>query len=339
MVIAIFQGPLPRLDRRGHDRAVLGGRAHGIACRGGDRLRARGTGGDLGAPGALSPRGESLDHAARVPCALAGPCALLPFTRTLVQPRPAGRPRRASNVANDHRPGPSAVIAGPAHAASYDNCTGFIEQAAGHDLHPGRVVPAQGPGHGHRPPAPRSTSTANNVTIDCNDFKLGGLAGGHGHRQRSAWATVARQNITVRNCTVRGFHHGIYTAGDDHMVENNRFDLNTLIAIRTEGDGNEIRNNVVTSTGGDAGSRRGHCDLADGTGGRVLDNRIHGVSAELSGSTQLSAGVEVMDGRARGTASAACCRPARPTASACTGRRARQRRGAGRRLPGFGIVC
>src|SRR5207342_3852578 len=44
----------------------------------------------------------------------------------------------------------------------------------------------------------------NNVTIDCNGYKIGGLAAGSSSQTYGIFA-ISRQNITVRNCGVRGF--------------------------------------------------------------------------------------------------------------------------------------
>ena len=193
-----------------------------------------------------------------------------------------------------------AVFATPALAAeSYDNCTGFIDSLPA-------SISTQGTWCLRKDLATGMTSgnaievKTNNVVIDCNDFKIGGLAAGVSTQAIGIYAGSGRQNITVRNCTVRGFNHGIYLSGDNHVVEHNRIDLSTLIGIRTEGDGNELRDNVVSSTGGRPAAGAAFAIYAHGTGGRVLDNRVHGVSAELEGSNQLSAGIEVMDGLARG---------------------------------------
>ncbi len=96
----------------------------------------------------------------------------------------------------------------------------------------------------------------NNVTIDLNGFKIGGLAAGP-----STWATgiyaFQRKNITIRNGSIRGFMQGInllddhpYTTSSGHLVEDIRADGNTFRGILTLGTGNLIRNNQVINTGG-----------------------------------------------------------------------------------------
>ena len=99
------------------------------------------------------------------------------------------------------------------------------------------------------------TINTNNVTIDCNDFKLGGLGGGPATLANGIGATN-RSNITVRNCNIRGFYIGVNLSGASggyHMVENSRFDLNTTVGIYMSGDGGTIRNNRIYDTGNGTG--------------------------------------------------------------------------------------
>ena len=91
----------------------------------------------------------------------------------------------------------------------------------------------------------------NNVTIDCNGFKLGGLAAGDDTRTRGIYA-LDRLNTVVRNCSIRGFNFGVYFfGGGGHVVEDNRFDNETFIGIGLIGtDGDIIRRNHIVDTGG-----------------------------------------------------------------------------------------
>jgi parallel beta-helix repeat protein len=95
------------------------------------------------------------------------------------------------------------------------------------------------------------TVDVNNVTIDCNGFKLGGLAAGDDTRTRGIYA-ASRLNTVVRNCSIRGFHMGIYfNGGGGHVVEDNRFDNNTYVGVGIfTSDGDIIRRNHVVDTGG-----------------------------------------------------------------------------------------
>jgi parallel beta-helix repeat protein len=142
-----------------------------------------------------------------------------------------------------------------AHAAeSYDNCTGFITSLP-------TVISTQGTWCMKSDQTTAVTSgnaitvTTNNVTIDCNNFKLGGLGAGLGTTTAGIF-TQDHLNVTVRNCNIRGFWYGIYFAGSSgggHVVEDNRFDGNTYCGIRVQGDGSLLQRNRVSDTGGSTG--------------------------------------------------------------------------------------
>ena len=180
----------------------------------------------------------------------------------------------------------------PALAAeSYDNCTGFITSLP-------TTISTQGTWCLKQDLATAITSGAaitintNNVTIDCNNFKLGGLAAGIG---TSAYGIYAqdRVNETVRHCNIRGFYVGISfsgAAGGGHTVEDNRFDGNTRLGMIIQGDGSVVRRNRVFDTGGTTG-------LANAFGiytqfsVDVLDNTVSGVVA-TSGSAGNATGID-----------------------------------------------
>jgi len=96
------------------------------------------------------------------------------------------------------------------------------------------------------------TIAANNVTIDCNDFKIGGLAAGAGTKAVGIQA-VNRQNATVRNCAIRGFYRGSELIGSGHAVLDSRFDGNTNFGVYLFGDNMMVRGNRITDTGGATG--------------------------------------------------------------------------------------
>jgi parallel beta-helix repeat protein len=125
------------------------------------------------------------------------------------------------------------------------------------------------------------TIAANNVTIDCNDFKLGGLAGGDGSLSVGIRAS-ARQNATVRHCGIRGFYYGVYLDGGGHVVEDNRLDSNLLISILVQGDNNTVQRNRVYDTGGALGQ-----NTATGISAyaHILDNTVSGVFAVATDTT------------------------------------------------------
>jgi parallel beta-helix repeat protein len=139
----------------------------------------------------------------------------------------------------------------PARAAeSYDNCTNTISSLPA-------VIATQGTWcfKGDLSTSIASgaaiTVNTNNVTIDCNNFKLGGLAAGLGTAAYGVFANN-RFNTSVRHCNVRGFYVGVFLAGvsgGGHAVEDNRFDNNTRIGIFVQGDGSVVRRNRVFDTG------------------------------------------------------------------------------------------
>ena len=124
---------------------------------------------------------------------------------------------------------------------------------------------------------------ANNVTIDCNDHKVGGTAAGPGTTAVGIGGSGA--NATVRNCNVRGFYRGVFLsgmAGSGHLVEDNRMDGNTYNAIRVDGDGSMVRRNVATATGGSTQTANAVAISVNGSVD-VLGNLVAGVSANPVG--------------------------------------------------------
>jgi hypothetical protein len=122
--------------------------------------------------------------------------------------------------------------------------------------------------------------TTNNVVLDLNGFKIGGLAAGTGTGAYGIHA-LSRKNITIRNGTVRGFFQGIflgdsvpYTTSQGHLIEDIRADMNTFIGIEVFGRGNIIRNNQVVNTGGSTLALSAYGIIADGPGARVLNNDV-----------------------------------------------------------------
>lgn len=84
-------------------------------------------------------------------------------------------------------------------------------------------------------------------------------------------------NLTVRNCNIRGFQHGVLTeASNGHVVEDNRFEGNTLYAVRLSGSGANVRHNQVLDTGGATGVANTIAGIVVAEGD-VLDNTIRGV--------------------------------------------------------------
>jgi hypothetical protein len=125
------------------------------------------------------------------------------------------------------------------------------------------------------------TVAAHNVTIDCNDFKIGGLNAGAA-TQATGVASLNRQSIVVRHCNIRGFLIGLSLAGTasgGHIVEDNRFDGVTRVAVQVSGDDSVVRRNLVRNTGGST-SQPGRAVGIQTVGDvDILDNTIAGASA------------------------------------------------------------
>ena len=139
---------------------------------------------------------------------------------------------------------------GRAQAETYHTCAGFIDSLPA-------VIRTQGTWCLRRDLSTRMvtgeaiTIAANNVTIDCNGFKIGGLPAGTGTGATAILAEF-RLNAAVRHCAIRGFSQGIafIGTGGGHLVEDNRFEANRAIAIDVNGDGSAIRRNSVSDSGG-----------------------------------------------------------------------------------------
>ncbi len=168
----------------------------------------------------------------------------------------------------------------PALAAeSYDNCTGFIDSVPATISTQGvwclrkNVSTAIDAGYA-------INITTNNVTIDCNDFKIGGLGGGAGTHTYGIYANE-RSNATVRHCNIRGFYYGVAllgSSGSGHVVEDSRFDGNTYAAIYVQGDGSAIRDNEVRDTGGSTFTDGSAIGILAYDGVDLIGNTVTGVS-------------------------------------------------------------
>ena len=169
-----------------------------------------------------------------------------------------------------------AVVAPSAQAAeSYDNCTGFIDSLPA-------TISTQGVWCLRKNLTTSMTAgaaitiAANNITIDCNEFKIGGLAAGNGSEAYAIYAED-RMNATIRNCGIRGFARGIwlYGGGGSHNIEHNRLDQNYYAGILINGsDGNRVFDNRVFDTGG---SPSGGVAIGIQVDGDAIDNTVNTV--------------------------------------------------------------
>jgi len=129
----------------------------------------------------------------------------------------------------------------------------------------------------------------NSVVLDLNGFKLGGLGAGLGTNAIGILA-AGRQNITVRNGTVRGFGNGVVLSGgvppataQGHVIEDVRADQNTRVGISVVGRGHIVRNNQVVATGGATGAPQAFGILANGFELHVNNNDVIATTVTTGG--------------------------------------------------------
>jgi len=165
-----------------------------------------------------------------------------------------------------------------ARAETYHTCKGFIDSLPA-------TIGTQGTWCLRKDLSTGMTSgnaieiDTNNVTIDCNGFKIGGLAAGTGTTATGIHAS-SKLNATVRHCNIRGFRTGIHFSGSGgHLVEENSLDGNTQIGVRVDSAGSTIRNNMVLDTGGSTVSS-GAFGIVASFGVGVINNTVNGVAPE-----------------------------------------------------------
>lgn len=170
------------------------------------------------------------------------------------------------------------AAASPASAApSYDGCTGFIASLPA-------TLTQQGTWCLNKDLAtPLAAGTAitiqnHNITIDCNGFKIGGLAAGMG-TQTVGLRSVDRLNTTIRDCRIRGFLVGVSITGDGsgHVVEDNLIEASTLTGLAFSGTGSVIRRNRIVDTGGSTFSPGNAVGMTVSGTADIVDNGISGV--------------------------------------------------------------
>lgn len=167
------------------------------------------------------------------------------------------------------------AISRPAHAETYATCAGFIEALPA-------TITTQGTWCLRKDlntsisSGNAITIATNNVTIDCNNFKIGGLGAGDGSIANGISA-ASRSNATVRNCSIRGFYRGVtLPGGSGHLVQDNLVDQSLLTGIHVTGENNRVQRNRVNDTGGATGLDYA---VAIEANADVIDNTVSGVFA------------------------------------------------------------
>ncbi len=132
----------------------------------------------------------------------------------------------------------------------------------------------------------------NNVTIDMNGWKLGGLAAGPGTQTIGIFADQ-RKNITIRNGVIRGFYMGVdlkdaspFTTSQGHLIEDIRADKNLWVGFRIIGRGNTVRRNQIVATGGSTRIGDSYGVILLGSGARLLNNDISSTTASGTGTSR-----------------------------------------------------
>ena len=164
----------------------------------------------------------------------------------------------------------------PARADTFDACTGFVDSVPVAITSAGVWCLRQDLSTSISAGAAVSIE-ANNVTLDCNGFKIGGLAAGHASLAYGVAATD-RSNLTVRHCHVRGFHTGIrIEGGSRHVVADNRVDQSLSFGIQVyPATASVVARNLLYRTGGGSSQSYVFGILANG---RVVDNVVTGMRA------------------------------------------------------------
>ena len=123
------------------------------------------------------------------------------------------------------------------------------------------------------------TIDTSNVTIEMNGYKLGGLSAGNNTQAYGIYAN-SRQNITIRNGTIRGFLHNVSLvgSGSGHLVEGIRSDAGRESGIAVYGSNNTIRDNMVFNTGNGLFNTSWAIVASSGSSITVSGNTIGGVT-------------------------------------------------------------
>lgn len=152
------------------------------------------------------------------------------------------------------------------------------------------------------------TVNSDDVTLDCNGFKIDDVGGG-AFTTANGVRAESRERLTIRNCMIRGFYLGTYIydlSGQDdghHRIEDSYFVANRSVGIYVGGNGTVVQRNAVLVT---VSPTDGHDAYGIQTFGTVdvVDNLVSNVeaaNATVAGIvTSLNQGGSVRGNRIRG---------------------------------------
>jgi hypothetical protein len=130
------------------------------------------------------------------------------------------------------------------------------------------------------------TVHTNQVTIDCNGYRISGLGAGTATQAQGVFAG-GRSLTTVRNCGIRGFSTGIVMVGSTNLIEDNHLDQNRVIGIEVSGNRNLVRGNRVFDTGGSDLAATQVMGIYAEWDTDVRDNTVEGVRAAAAPDTDI----------------------------------------------------
>ena len=114
---------------------------------------------------------------------------------------------------------------------------------------------------------------ASDVVLDLNGHVLDSSSPG----ASAGVIALDRQNITVRNGTIRGFHTAVQLDGASsrsHRVEYLRLADNSGTGVSVRGDGSVVRHNMLINNGYAAGPGARFALFASGDGIHIVDNQV-----------------------------------------------------------------
>ena len=132
------------------------------------------------------------------------------------------------------------------------------------------------------------TVEADDVIIDLRGFTLTGNPEVLSANTTAAIFANARQNITVRNGTIRSFFRGVFLEGSNstggHLVESLRVQNCRFLGIQTKGRYTIVRNNQVLNTGGSTSLANDRYGIhVQGSNVRILNNDVQEIIPTGSG--------------------------------------------------------